>query len=356
MSRSLVTSTGVARRAFTLIELMVVMLIIGIIIAIVLPALGMVRIAARNAATKAMMSDITAAVGRFANDNNSRMPGYFTPRQMASQVNMNTRGWAAMQNVMLDLAGFATGTTMIGPGTAPADQVGIDPTLLGVSGQSTSKLYWTPDAKHWVAQNMVPGVSQVAVPENYNLPSVIDDHGNPFLVWVQDDTAVGKVTQETDFAKVSVQPTDASARFYWAPNAAFLKSGALGRRGFNQIDASEGSMVRGGASDIEKSLCGALGNPSYPYRAVPPTGVAPTVPAAARAPFIIQSAGGDGVFFGLKDRGARQFTGYIDYQLSFVKTPGTPESPPNTYLDKDGKREIIDIVTKFDDLFATAGN
>ena len=361
MSTSLVTCARAARRAFTLIELMVVLIIIAVVISIVLPALRLARIATRTTTTRAMMTNITNAVGSYVNDN-KRLPGYFTARQMGDTGNQG-QGFTALQNVMLELAGFTQGLTMIGPGTAAADQVGIDLTMLGVGGQSTSKAYYIPEARHWVAQNQTPGVSQVAAANNYNLPSVVDDFGNPVLAWVMDDTAVGQITQESNFAKAWVTgPNDASARFYWVPNAAFLRSTSLGQRGYDQTDQASGSMISGAGAanppNIDKSLCGLLGSPSYPYRPQPPTGQAPTVPAAARAPFILQSAGGDGVFVGKRDRGAKQFTNqWIDYQMSFVnKAGGSEGNTADIYTDKDGKRAIIDVVAKFDDSIATGGN
>jgi hypothetical protein len=176
---------------------------------------------------------------------------------------------------------------------------------------------------------------------------------------------VGQITQVGDFAKdkIASQTTDKSARFYWAPNAAFLGATALGTRAYDQTDANSGSMIGSTSAGtatpparVADSLCGVLGSPSFPYRA-PGASVAPTVPASARAPFVLHSAGGDGIFFGKRDRGAKQFTQpYIDYQMSFVKTSGVAETQANFYLDKDGKREIFDVTKAFDDILTTGGN
>lgn len=370
MSNSPSTFRGMHRAirtaGFTLIELMVVLIIIAVIIAIVLPALGSARKAARSATTRNMMTQISNAAGVFSNDNR-RSPGYFSAREMGDAQNL-TQGLAGLQNVMLDLAGgiapnqsdpTSGGTEVavqIGPGTTPNMQVWVVPDRMGSAGTSTAKLYFVPDAKHWPAQNSAG--QQVGTANNVALRSVVDDFGNPILAWVLDDTAVGQIRTVDDFAAVSIAGAAKSRRFYWATNSAFLGANALGNRAYDQTDVNSGSMIRTGVPDpnLQNSLCGILGSPSFPYRD-PAATAAPTVPASARAPLVLQSAGGDGIFFGRKDRGAKQFTQpYIDYQMGFVKTSGAAEAPPNLYTDKDGKRETLDVIKLFDDIIATGGN
>ena len=183
MSRSPNTYARRAARVagFTLIELLVVLIIIAVIIAIVLPALGSARRAARAATTRGMMTNITNAVGVFMNDN-KRTPGYFTARQMADSANL-TQGFSAMQNVMLDLAGGIDPNPRatvppdldVGPGTTNGTHVLVNPDLMGSTGGNNNKVYFTPDAKHWVAQNA--GGQQLGVAANQSLRSVIDDFG-----------------------------------------------------------------------------------------------------------------------------------------------------------------------------------
>src|SRR5581483_7055244 len=111
------------------------------------------------------------------------------------------------------------------------------------------------------------------------------------------------------------------ARFYWNSNAAFLKSTNLGRTGKSQTDPNSGSMLStSNQAENVQSMVGALGSPSYPYRDPSNPNTPPVVASSPRAPFMIQSAGADGVFFGLKDRGARQFMNetFIDYKYNFV--------------------------------------
>lgn len=339
-----------AQRAFTLIELLVVLIIIAVIISIVLPALGGVRRATRTAASKAELTKIGNAIGVFGNDQ-KRMPGYFTAREMASQENMDTRGMSAMQNIMLDLAGFGTGTTMIGP--TAANEIGVDLSLIGVSGSGNTKAYYVPDPAHFVAQK--DGGQQIGIQAHQDMPSVVDNFGNPIVAWAIDDTAVGQIDTLDKFAKVRLaNQNDKSARYYWGPNACFLKAPTTGKRSYDQNNDS----LIGGAmpqADLPGSLAGILGNPSYPYKNA---GVVtnPAIPSVGRGPIVLHSPGADGLFVSKTDRGAKQFQlqtrPYIDYTINFFTDP----SGSTGYTDKNGKPTNIDVMEKFDDIFHSAGN
>jgi prepilin-type N-terminal cleavage/methylation domain-containing protein len=369
-----------ARRAFSLVELLVVIAVIALVAAVAIPSLSGARNATRAASTQSLMSQIVQAAAQFERDER-RMPGYFSPQQMGAADNA-TRGLSAMQNVMLDLAGGVQGAggglvavpansdtilTNVGPTNNPQEQVRVDIALIG-SEAGNSRGYFVPDRKFFVAQD---GLGQQSTSEasHRRLPSVVDAFGNPLLVWVADDTVIGQPTQEWDFAQLN---SGLRASFYWVSNAAFLGTGATstGRRGYDQT----GNNLRAGsllaapinrADAVRRSLIGILGHPSFPIRTDP--AVTPRLPAAPRGTFVVHSAGADGIYYSRRDRGARQFAQpgisdsgttlnnnhFIDYRVNFAPDPAQPQVG---HIDRQGRAMNIDVTAAFDDLLAVGGN
>jgi prepilin-type N-terminal cleavage/methylation domain-containing protein len=357
-----------SRRGFTLIELLVVIAIIALVIAIVLPTLGGVRDAARGTGTKQILNEVNQAISQFDNDNR-RMPGYFDERDMAHADN-ETRGMSSMENVMLELMGaeIATGNSAPGGGATwvqvgpmNTNRVWVNLDTLG-SGSGGARAYYTPAAKNYVAQSPPGqvGVLGHAGPEGTpQLADLIDMWGQPILAWRLDPVTQVRITQPSHFADISAPTGNApGARFYWTPNAAFLNSPALGRRGVNQTDGDRGSLLSGSVSDanLRDSMAAFLGHPSYPIQSNNPNdpNSAPQFPAQGRGQIILHSAGSDGVYFGRKDNGAKQFQdgNPMRYRQSFA----TFSTPAQWHVDKDGKRTVIDLVDRFDDMISAAGN
>src|SRR2546421_1724449 len=69
-----ITSTSRARRAFTLVELLVVLAIIGILASFLLPALARAKTKAHNAVCINNLRQLGIAVRLYSEDNNNRLP------------------------------------------------------------------------------------------------------------------------------------------------------------------------------------------------------------------------------------------------------------------------------------------
>ncbi len=351
-----------ARRGFSLIELLVVIAIIAILIAIIVPALSGARVIARKAATSALMNQVTTAAEQFSQDNAGIMPGYFLPTEMGSRANADaTRGgFTAMENVLLDLlgpnaivgkAGLSGGGSssptikLVGPfgnvgnsGKGGNANVKVDMALLG-----------TGDGVYLTAGEDIlrPAEGQAGTTPHQQFPDLVDSFGNPLLAWVEDHTAPRDPLRVEEFA--SEDSRDMRARYYWASNSGWLKSTAMGKGGQDQTTQS--LLAQGDESEM---LTAALGNPNFP---IPMDyDQANVLPGASRGAFVVHSAGADGVFFGIKDPGAKAIgigeanTSDFSYALNFF-TPGG-----DRLKDAKGAFTTVDLVKGFDDMVSATGN
>lgn len=352
---------GTRRVGFTLIELLVAIAIIGIIIAIIVPALGGARQTARAAATSAQLNELANAAQQFETDT-TRPPGYFSARVMGDSANEN-RGFTAMENVMLDLAGGIvepTGTGLGGAGSQPVIQVGpttdntVDVRVDLIGTEQAGGGYYTPDDALYVAQNGPGAGTQVAsVTEHADLPDLVDAFRTPILAWQLDRTAIQPVDEPEDFVlRAAPAASDSPARFYWASNAGFLRTENLGKRGKVvpfQTPGAEYSLVGEGVPDarLQNHLMVMLGSPTVPSGTTPPD----VYPSAARGALVFQSAGIDAMYMGSQDRGAGGASSdAIIFWRQFYTDGG------DRITDSDGKVETIDLLDAFDDIIQTAGN
>ena len=309
-------------RAFSLVELLVVIAIIGIVIAILIPALRGARIQARKVSTQSTLRDLSNACNQFTNDHH-RNPGHFSPAQMGAAANVGANGgFTGMQNLLLDISGGVTKAsgpgilTDVGPGGATA--LSVDVTKIGGSGPS-SKAYFTPDKSLLVADSGLVGKA-----DNKLMPQVVDAFGNPILAWVAD---------ERPAAAFAAENSGTLAKFYWASNAGVLQATAIGR---DQRDHNNGGSMLGGgysAADRVTTMAALLGNPVFPK-----ANLNPQVPERPRGDIVFQSPGADGFFMGRFDRG--------------TKTSGTPAASP-TMIMYNGAG--VDVLTNFDDITQAAG-
>ncbi|MCX5689064.1 MAG: prepilin-type N-terminal cleavage/methylation domain-containing protein [Planctomycetota bacterium] len=280
---------------FSLIELLVVIAIIALIISIIVPAVASARKSARKADTLNMCNGLSQACSQFILDQR-RAPGYFTARDMGSADNIS-RGFTQMENAMLDLAGG----------------------IVGAGGKS----YFTAKSKFFKEQDGTDGDggNRKSTGANRDMPVLVDSEGCPILMWTVDDTARKEIRSAADLNEFARETSAgaAPARFYWASNSAFLGGNVnsasdpenfIGRRRVNQ---SVGSIIGFATAAHSANLGALLGNPNSPAPYSASATAQQIVPSAGRGTVIIQSAGPDGAFFGLSDRGAKRRTGGILY-------------------------------------------
>lgn len=369
------------RRApgFTLIELLVVVAIIVVLIAILVPAIGGVRRAARVAATQALMNDFSTAAVRFGNDNNDRMPGYFSEQDMGSEDNQD-RGFTPAENAMLDLAGqnavFGVGPSRPAGAPQSAVQIGpiddtdrlvwVDPNLIGTGTGG----YFSPSGENFVEMTMGQNAQQYTTVQNQpSIPDLVDAFGNPLAVWVQDTGARGSINPDSGtspFDQFAAIDSDDQAWFYLASNAGLLRATSMGQSGLNQAGdrtAGETSAIGdgNGIEDIDRitTLAAILGSPSSPLVAqgdsLQNASFDNIYPSRPRGRFMVHSAGPNGLFVGTRERGwgANARTSGSEFRLYYGSSFKNADG--DRYQADDGGFTSIDLVEEFDDLLVGVG-
>jgi len=348
-----------SRRAFSLIELLVVITIIAVVIAITVPALSGARELARKSSTEASVNSLVQAIGQFQADN-QRAPGYFSPEDMGHEDNLD-RGLSSMQNIMLELVGGPveadglSATNLLRVGPVRSDQVFVDPSLIGIGDKA--KGYYTPDAKDY---QPVQGTEATA--DHQKLPDVLDAWGMPILAWVENDLGSTMNDNSTieDFAQISapMNTTQPPARFYWAQNAGTLSSNSLGER---QMEMSKLSLLGAAATKLDGTpfndtdrvnhLAAFLGSPNSSVKTS--STFSAILPRVGRGSVIFQSAGSDRVYLSKEDSGYKRIGDPFVFGRNL--TPGSNVNS-GQYPRKDGSQGSIDILDGFDDIVTSAGN
>ncbi|HZW11030.1 MAG TPA: type II secretion system protein [Phycisphaerales bacterium] len=343
---------------FSLIELLVVIGIIALVVAIIVPALGGARIAAKKTATSQLLTQITDASLQFSQDS-GKMPGYFSPSEMGQSTN-ERQGFTGMENLLLDLIG---GDAVVGrSGNAGSgDGVDVGPLSGGLSynGKASNvkvDLNLLGKGDRVYLQNaqdyLQPTDGQEGTQAHRDFPDIVDAFGSPVLAWMEDPRGPREPTSLEEFA--TEDSDDDPAKFYWMSNAGWLQSDALGKIGRNQ--QTDSLLYDPGLAP--ETLSAVLGSPNFPIPNDLPDGtpLEDVRPGASRGALVIHSAGADGVYFATKDAGARAI-GVDDprnflYGLNFFTSPPTQKRR----TDSNGKITSIDVTSGFDDMISTAGN
>ncbi|MEL6499328.1 MAG: prepilin-type N-terminal cleavage/methylation domain-containing protein [Planctomycetota bacterium] len=360
MTPTAIPTVLAARRAFSLIELLVVITIIAVVIAITVPAIGAARDLARGTATQSQLASLSSAVSSFQTDTN-RVPGYFTAADMSD----NADGFTSMQNVILDLAGgpvseqvgTAQGLPLVGPNSSGDAEVHVNPALIGIDGVNT-KSYLRADA---VDFQSVEGKIGVGNNDNLIIPEIVDSWGTPVMAWVENEFA----PQMTDLPNPEIENFAAEdemagiARFYWEQNVPVLESRALGERQTDQNESALNIKLSGGpmplnAQDKGEVLAALLGSTAQPLttagrRGIASANVSTFLPSASKGSVVFHSAGRDRVFLSTEDNGYRELSGSFEYPRNFSPA-GTGRLGENPWSNPDNENGTKDIVGLFNDI------
>lgn len=360
-------------RGFSLTELIVVILIIGVVVSIIIPALGAARDVARTQSTRTLMTSISSAAETFRLDRR-RYPGRFGAELMGGADNGGSgglpgtlngfRGLSAAENVMLDLASSDAifseddpSRVSVGPsndivggfgsGEVNETEIFVNPGLIG----SGSNSYFAPSAEFYVEQTTfgdsdpfgagtkqadAPSAGHAAEPGELQLPDLVDAFGTPLLIWTPNSDVVTDVFRSAIVGGRRYLPSDPIGQrlLYWNSNAAFLRANSLGEGEANMNlspfnpENRPASLIGAGAVgelgdpdvDIGRMMSMFFGSPNYPdeetLRDTGATYYLDLFPRRARGDFIIHSGGPDQIYFSSRDRAVRSYLGGAGYAPS----------------------------------------
>lgn len=259
-------------RAFTLVELLVVIGIIAVLVGILLPTLGRVRDAARDTKCKANLKQLATAAITYTAENRGSWPWGFTASlqnipanvgQAASMSNATNRSfaqgwisWFTLLNFQMNRSG-ADRTNFRAPGFTSVPDFGVAATTPGtrfVAGYTLSDVFRCPD--------VLPGTTRLTVHYTNN-PAVMVHLDHEVSTWT-DDTVVKRPL----IAPLRVEDTYASETAILWDSAVFT---GTANSNAQQWWAFSGSGVPDGRGTIQPSQVDGgqladVNRPSYRFR------------------------------------------------------------------------------------------
>ncbi len=163
-------------RGFTLIELLVVIAIIGVLMALIIPAVGGARESAKRAVATKFGSEIGLAAHMYADDHNGQLP--------SAVMDLVTTGYLDDPRVLID----------------PNDPRGLPISFTGWAEMPAS----LQDIKGASSENILYFISESAGikdPGDITLADATFKWHNPFVIYVGGDGVARCVTEE-EFARI----------------------------------------------------------------------------------------------------------------------------------------------------------
>jgi prepilin-type N-terminal cleavage/methylation domain-containing protein len=337
------------RRAFSLVELMVVVAIIAVLVGLLLVALAKVRVSANVSKTQNTMRDFSAACDQFQQEY-GRYPGV-VPETALAAFGGGPTPISTTENAILDVMG---GCRVLGPGDNATDtpetwsdfnayiaagatsvpfgatgwRLAIDPSRIGegpkVDGKSSGAFFTAGSGVLGVTTGQVAaGLNPVSVPD------LLDAWGQP-IIYLRQIRSRGPLVSDV---------VADNSQFLTAGMASYLNSTGLGELNSNQVYGGSNP----GGSVLTLSQPNALDNFGYLLRHA---GLGSYALASfrqtstARGAYMLLSAGPDGVFMSATDGPG---------------SPGTPITDLPSQMDDPNNDDPTRLIEEYDDIRVYGG-
>lgn len=306
-TRSTATFRGTARAGFTLVELLVVIGIIGLLIGLLLPALGKVVQRAKSTQTTGTMQEFAKACDSYFQEF-GEYPSAVPDEVLYAGLDGDSQfpKLTAAENALLALMGGyrvetdadystfgGTELTFAATTTTPAFKIRIDPTKMGEGPYKNGKKYdafYAPKGREF-------GKAAGQLNEVIAVPDLVDAWGTP-IAFIKQQRSIGPLV------KRSSNP----GQFERSGMLAYINSTQLGDTSTDQTDTTKGSVFsttsaggQSGAIARELTLGQLIRHPGLNAQSSTGSGsVSDTDRIWAGTPrgkYFLFSAGPDGIYF-----------------------------------------------------------
>lgn len=286
-------SSGQSRRAFTLVELLVVVTIIVILMAALLPALAAVRMRATSLASKAQLQAISGACEGYFLDHFA-YPGFAPESYFSSTATANE--WTSAENLVVSLLGRVSSTSVSGgfqiPSLSPTAIVDVNNIGAGPkTSVRTFDAYYAPKAKE--LQTITGDVGN----DNNKVPEFIDPAGGmPILYW--------RSTKQGDKPVANWGGTS-KGQYGRNTNRDFTASSALVSTRGKTVDNSAKSLIHdgpaGGNSNANGNLAWLVTHSNLSNYGANEDSPNDEIGDVLRGAFVLLAGGKDGIYLNSDD-------------------------------------------------------